>query len=129
MSWRGRELQVTGAAGSFSGYPILYFLLPDLRGRFPRGVDGATGNDPDANARTASNTGGNTRDLVGSVQGDELGSHQHNVEYSTYATGNSGINFASIADLGGGCCTVFTTPQGGNETRPKNANVNHIIKL
>ncbi|RKR92911.1 tail collar domain [Micromonospora pisi] len=44
------------------------FNLPDYRGRFHRGVDDGTGNDPDSGSRTASNPGGLTGDRVGSVQ-------------------------------------------------------------
>lgn len=45
----------------------------DLRGRFMRGSDGSTGNDPDF----ATRTGGNGAAKVGSVQGDELKAHNH----------------------------------------------------
>ena len=44
------------------------FNLPDYRGRFIRGVDGAVTRDPDRAGRTAANTGGNTGDNVGSIQ-------------------------------------------------------------
>jgi len=46
------------------------FNLPDYRGRFIRGRDGAVTRDPNAATRTAANTGGNTGDNVGSVQGE-----------------------------------------------------------
>ena len=44
------------------------FHLPDFRGRFLRGVDGAAGRDPNSGTRTAANSGGNTGNAVGSVQ-------------------------------------------------------------
>lgn len=53
------------------------FNVPDLRGMFLRGVDDGRGKDPNATSRKAGNTGGNTGDHVGSVQNDELESHNH----------------------------------------------------
>jgi microcystin-dependent protein len=53
------------------------FNLPDLRGRFLRGVDDASGNDPNASSRTAINSGGNEGDKVGSVQEEGFKSHNH----------------------------------------------------
>jgi len=77
-----------GAATNFT------FTLPDLRGRFLRGVDGAATNDPDRNSRGASAPGGNLGNNVGSLQGDarrgisgtvagttsSAGSHRHDIE-------------------------------------------------
>lgn len=57
---------ISTAHGSGDGSTT--FHLPDLRGRFMRGVDGAVARDPDRAARTAANSGGNTGDNVGSVQ-------------------------------------------------------------
>jgi len=51
-----------------SGDGSTTFHLPDLRGRFLRGVSGDSANDPDKTTRTAANTGGNTGNAVGSVQ-------------------------------------------------------------
>lgn len=59
------------------------FCLPDLRGRFLRGVNlGAPAFDgveraPDEGTRLASSTGGNTGGQVGSVQQDALQKHEH----------------------------------------------------
>jgi hypothetical protein len=54
-----------------SGDGTTTFNVPDLRGRFLRGVSHAVtpARDPNAATRTASNPGGNAGDAVGSVQG------------------------------------------------------------
>jgi microcystin-dependent protein len=61
-----------------SGDGSTTFHLPDLRGRFLRGVNSGSGRDPDAASRTAANTGGNTGDNVGSIQGHAIPDHGHN---------------------------------------------------
>jgi hypothetical protein len=56
------------------------FNVPDLAGRFLRGVDPTGARDPDAGSRLASATGGNTGatpSRVGSVQLDQFRSHTH----------------------------------------------------
>ena len=101
------------------------FHLPDPRGEFIRGTSSGTGRDPDAGSRTASNTGGNTGDNVGSKQGTQLLSHNH-----TTLTGvigfDSGGNGASVNGAGPGTTTSSTS--GGSESRPRNLNMNFIIK-
>jgi microcystin-dependent protein len=137
-----------GAAVSRSTYSALYsvigsshgygdnastFNIPDYRGRFLRGVDGTAGNDPDKTSRTIMNTGGNSgasSSMVGSVQGDALNNHSHSIPvYRTTFSGtqlngseftlNSSFTYNPLNTSSGG---------GGNETRPKNAYVNWIIK-
>ena len=101
------------------------FHLPDLRGRFVRGLDGGAGVDPDAAGRTAMNTGGATGNNVGSVQADAFESHNHSID----AVG--GINVAPVADTSDSSSTptsIDTNNTGGNETRPVNAYLNFIIK-
>ena len=122
-------------------YPALYavigtsyggstnvFNVPDFRGRFLRGVDssaiGVANNDPDHYSRTAMNAGGNTGNRIGSVQADTLKSHSH----GTDVIQNTYWNQCCNATLEAGPGTGTTSPFGGNETRPKNANVNYIIK-
>ena len=99
------------------------FHIPDFRGRFLRGTDNTAGNDPDAAGRTAINTGGNTGDNVGSLQADELKSHDHTTK-SHFGPGTGSVNVFSRADQP----DTVTGATGGNETRPKNVNINYIIK-
>jgi microcystin-dependent protein len=58
------------------------FNLPDLRGRFLRGVTGTTSRDPDAAQRTEDAFGGNTGNAVGSTQTDAFDSHTHRISIS-----------------------------------------------
>lgn len=109
------------AAGSGNGSTTFHIF--DFRGRFLRGMDGGVGRDEDRASRTAMNSGGNTADNVGSVQDDEFQSHVHN--FGVAFTGES-ASVRYIITLGGS--NTSTTATGGNETRPKNANVNYIIK-
>lgn len=107
------------------------FHLPDLRGRFLRGVDGSAGTDPDAASRTVSNSGGNTGDNVGSVQNDEFKSHTHDTSlggtYFWIRTAYSG--WAGPSPGPGADITLLNiSPSGANETRPENAYVKYIIK-
>jgi microcystin-dependent protein len=116
-----------------NGDNVSTFNVPDLRGRFMRGVDNGADNDLDADSRTPIATGGNAGDAVGSLQEDDLANHSHPVYpggsgfalganccgilAGGYATGSNQFSFATV-----------TGTQGGNETRPKNAYVNFIIK-
>lgn len=115
---------ITGIAFG-QGNGTTTFNLPDLRGRFVRGLDGGAGLDPDAASRTAMNTGGNTGSNIGSVQADAFESHNHSID----AVG--GINVAPVADTSNSSSTptsIDTNNTGGNETRPVNAYLNFIIK-
>jgi microcystin-dependent protein len=133
------------------------FNLPDLQGRFLRGVDDGAGLDPNAGARTAIKTGGNTGDNVGTIQSDDTKSHLH--AEGTLATSTAGnhshtINSTEGGDTSGDGAQVLNNPDsnpninaptlsagdhthtitgstastGGNETRPVNAGVFYIIK-
>ena len=127
------------------------FNLPDYRGRFIRGRDGAVTRDPDRAGRTAANTGGSTGDNVGSVQGDAMqrmtGNIQANEQINTNYTinfGASGVfsrlttgsytncpNNGTILSGTGGALNYDTSLQArtSTETRSLNAYVNYIIKI
>lgn len=126
------------------------FNLPDLRGRFLRGVDGTAGNDPDKTGRTAMATGGNTGNLVGSVQGHAVQGHGHDFYIGDTSASFSHLrtqNQIALADNAGNrylqsgqsgsqdqiqnakTLTGSGTIQTSTESRPQNANVNYIIKV
>ncbi len=96
-------LACEGQAVDIADYPDLYeaigtywgdggathdFNLPDLRGRYLRGVNGTRGasGDPDAATRTAQGTG--APEQVGSLQEDQLGEHRHRVPEHTHDHGD-----------------------------------------
>lgn len=96
--------------------------------------------DPDYASRTATTIGGNSAGGVGSMQDGAVQNHSHHYIYrerdqtrpsgSTVHTADS-TGFQSDADMDR--IRYFTENQGptGNfstETRPKNVNVNYIIK-
>lgn len=139
----------TAASGSTSdaGCPGATgcFNVPDLRGRFLRGVDGGVGRDPDRATRSAAATGGNSGDNVGSVQSDAYQGHWHVLGNSSGVQGNSrGTTTAasgSLAAAGTGSASVDlqraldSTNDGGNgaprttsETRPANTAVLYCIQ-
>ena len=135
------------------------FNLPDLRGRFIRGVDRGAGRDPDVEDRKAANKGGNVKG-VGSVQQDSLQNHSHQQDththnYQEYQIGATTSGVALSSFQGGGPYDVIlsswlsasqtsqssvnikgaqafgtkTNVRKGEETRPTNAAVNFIIKV
>lgn len=126
------------------------FNLPDYRGRFLRGVDGLAGVDPDKASRTAMSAGGNTGNAVGSVQSDAMQGHNHalfrNTTETTFndttlrLTADESVGYASQANVYGswnftGGSTAdptlakSSTVGSSTESRPKNVNVNYIIKI
>lgn len=131
------------AIGTAHGGDGTNFNLPDLRGRFLRGVDGAAGRDPDVATRAAAATGGNTGNAVGTVEGGNVGAHTHTFDVRTsdysfimrgagadyvggFASGGTFagerwlLNFPRVAGT--------TAPSTGSETRPINVAVHYIIK-
>ena len=96
-----------------------HFHLPNFQGFFLRTWDDGRGLDPDAAARLDRGDG-TTGDKVGTVQYDDLKSHQHSMDAGT-SPGEPYINHVlhSLDTLG----PAPTSYVGGYETRPKNMNV------
>lgn len=119
-----------------SGNGTTTFNVPDMRGRFPRGTDLGAGRDPDAAARTAMNSGGNTGNNVGSVQASAFSAHSHALYGANAPAGGS--QPALIAGATGISLRTNPSPDNlvtamgntgeGTETRPINAYLNFIIK-
>jgi microcystin-dependent protein len=103
------------------------FNIPDLRGRFLRGVDGGAGRDPDRATRTGFNNGTGTGDNVGSLQDDQIKAHNH--PYLNFS--DVGLNRGAARGTNNASAerTDDDLVNGPKETRPKNVNVNFIIKL
>ena len=147
------DLFAAVGTGWGAGDGVNTFNLPDLRGRFLRGVDMATARDPDAKTRPASNLGGNLGDAVGSLEVDTFMNHAHAVADpghahaeqigaspgATYVWSNAGpvqgfvnfgpINIPTAPAVTGIAVGGATTGRIGVETRPINAAVTFMIKL
>jgi hypothetical protein len=84
--------------------------------------------------RGAASAGGNSGDKVGSIQGDDFKAHNHNLLTHDGSGAISGeVPLGWFPGSGGSASnyTNMSTATGGgpgNESRPKNANVNFIIK-
>lgn len=143
--------ELLAAIGTSWGSRGAKFNLPDLRGRFLRGEDAGTGRDPDVNKRTPSNPGGSASG-VGSVQEDMAQDHTHtqtphshnytswptmvqvndgSAKWVIYASGAIQASSSSSEAVIMGARTYRTKSQikAGEESRPKNAAVNFIIKV
>ena len=120
------------------------FNVPDFRGCFLRATDYGRGFDPDRNGRGQVN-GGNKGDQVGSYQADMFASHNHSInnnrikedlrfvkdiEYLSVEKGNNSIKTIKDSTCLGNSISLawYTEGSGGSESRPKNVNVNYIIK-
>jgi microcystin-dependent protein len=106
------------------------FNLPDLRGRFIRGVDdspgaGYAGRDPDSSRRSPMQSGGLGGLAVGSVQPDEVAQHQHHLT-GTWGTGVESDKMAKLNGEGPGDAGT-TQSFGAGDTRPTNASVCFVI--
>ena len=115
------------------------FNVPDLRGRFIRGVDGGEGRDPDALSRTQPQTGsGSSGDAVGSVQADSFAAHSHGTAINfpnnipgpgPFGAGSYGaVPEVMYAASHGPGDAQNSEEVGGNENRPVNVYLHFIIR-
>ncbi|MFU6991112.1 phage tail protein [Pseudomonas paraeruginosa] len=134
----GRWLASSGFPELFAVIGYLYgrkseggvdsYRLPDYRGLFLRGFDAGAGLDPDAASRL-SPTGGNTANVVGSLQCDALQSHAHQYQVVQPA-GISQQGQAAGASFTSQATSVPDAPARSSvETRPRNIAVNYIIRF
>ncbi|GIG88102.1 phage tail protein [Plantactinospora endophytica] len=126
------------------------FNLPDLRGRFSRGVDNTSGRDPYVKEREPSAPGGLSGDQPGSVFGsrsgrpvtrplktEEGGEHVHNVPHvpkdnNAYAIAGDHYGIwrdGSTTTTEAGRHTHEIVDGGNKETRPVNKAVFFVIKF
>jgi microcystin-dependent protein len=118
---------------SWGGDGVNSFNLPDLRGRFLRGVDGNTNRDK--GPRSACQPGGHAGlNEVGSVEDDSFGAHSHNVHgCHLEADGGHGFDGTGLDtnsnQSGPWQHDVTTSTTGSAETRPINASVFWIIRF
>lgn len=147
----GKSYSTTDKAALFAVYGYKHggsgstFYVPDRRGKFTRGIDkfgqGASGNDPDAAARTAAQAGGNAGNNVGSVQADAGQGHFHvplgggDVFLDSVGAGGAeqlpGPGTTLIGRATTGAATtdgINGTPRTSSETRPINDSTTYIIR-
>jgi hypothetical protein len=122
------------------GDGVTTFAVPDYRGRFLRGVSGSSLRDPDAALRFPMDPGeeGNAGNAVGSVQKDAVHPHDHRMgtggaDSFEMVRADDARNTTRLAhfipDEFNKGAKHKTDPSAENETRPKNAYVNFIIKV
>jgi hypothetical protein len=122
--------------GAFGTRDQDHMNLPDLRGRFLRGVDSSENRDP--GPRVAITTGGNTGNAVGSLESDSIqnitGTFPTASNFGSY-TGPfaRGSSFSGNGTEGQGNFQInfdaSLSVRTSSETRPVNVNVNYMIKL
>lgn len=83
------------------------FNLPDYRGKFLRGTDNGSGNDPNAVTRLDRGDG-TTGDAVGTQQGDDMINHSHEIDAPLTTTTNDGIHMHTTFT------PVFNSSSAGN---------------
>ncbi len=134
-----------GSTGGGSTLGVTDFNLPDLRGRFLRGVDLGAGQDPEAAMRTAAAVGGSMGDAVGTLQPSATSlprrawtvstySHSHTFPDAHTSDGDSSNCIDSGPCQSGSTRSstdthTHTVDGGDAETRPVNASVSYMIRL
>ncbi|SFM84706.1 tail fiber protein [Nitrosomonas communis] len=107
-------------------------FLPDLTGRFVRGIDDSGQNrDPDNAARTNLDGKATLGPVLGSVQPGAVAAHSHSVSSFPGEESLEGLVFGSYEDGFRGWNSrkgVSTQPEGQGETRPRNTALVFIIK-
>lgn len=116
-----------------------HFNVPALQGRFLRGMNDGSGNDPDSSAtyRTTIKTNSATGDACGSLQADDFRTHYHALQlnmrdgpnwytFNGYCRTTDGAG--TYRGNGGNTTVPSNNMVTGNETRPKNVYVCYIIK-
>lgn len=151
---RGQDISRTGFPELFAlvgtrfgrGDNSTTFNLPDLRGRFVRGVDTAPSlNDPDKAFRFNPIAGGATGVNVGSIQEDAIANHAHLFQWGQGAgsvnalgsptIGNSVSDFNRVLQRTNIVSGVQTglglgfTDNVSSETRPLNIYLNYLIRV
>lgn len=101
-------------------------ILPDMRGRFPRGWANGSTHDPDRASRTARAGDGQTGDYPGTYQSDELKSHKHNLRRAS-GSGNDYPGWTGNTYGANSSNPIEAT--GGNETRPTNMAVMFCMRM
>jgi microcystin-dependent protein len=104
------------------------FYLPDLRGRFIRGVDAGAGRDPNVGQRTDMRNPQVISKSVGSVQSHAFQQHVH-PSSQVFQKNDGNIAYGSGCGTGTDVTGMAETIvfQTSTETRPINAYVHFII--
>lgn len=124
-----------GASWGSSDSGATNFRLPDLRGRFLRGLDlsstgTASGRDNDRASRSNDYAGQSSGNNVGSVQGDAFQTHNHQTNIRVLSTYNgSGLGWTGSTGSIAGHFEPSSFAGNSTETRPKNAAVLYIIRV
>ena len=132
--------ELFGVIGLAFGYAdAKHFNLPDLRGRFIRGVSADSPTDPDSAERGASGHNGSVGNRVGSLQLDAFQGHEHHYTemvsaHVTMAPGEGPLAYTPdplpkpTVDIIEDTNPDDHPPRSSTETRPINLYLNHIIR-